>query len=209
MNDASAMERPAEVVSSPAPVRRRAVRQQGYRVCGRSKRSWVALDREIQRNGCAILGTHGDPDHGAVCATYTVGLIERYQHPELVLLGVPHKQAERVLSALAGYYVYNGGRVPIESTLTGWEDAARYVAEVALAKRAAQLARRAATRCQATGVPFSAMQVIRRDAEGRLPWEPAFSKPGPVPVLPLCISVEGLRDNAPQAICEAEWERAA
>lgn len=171
--DASSEEPSAEVSGHQTPARSSEL---GCRICVRRKRSWRSIDIQIQSKGWVVVGSHGDVNQGVAPVTYTIGLIERFKHPELILLGVPHEGAAGVLESLAEHYVRAGAAVPIDVPLAGWADSARYVAKVAIAKLEAREARRAAVRCQQITQPFSALQIIRCDAAGRLPWEAVFAE---------------------------------
>jgi len=62
----------------------------------------------IERIGFTMVGVEADLDHPPW--TYTIGLVEGYDHPELAMLGIPIELAAEVISALATR-VLDGDRI--------------------------------------------------------------------------------------------------
>jgi hypothetical protein len=80
----------------------------------------------IERFGFTITGVESTPDQPPWF--YTVGLVERHNHPEVGVLGLPPQRARRVLGAV-GRRVLGGERLGPGSTVV--VGAARYhVAEL-------------------------------------------------------------------------------
>jgi predicted outer membrane lipoprotein len=67
------------------------------------------MHERVERFGFTMTGIEPDPDHPGW--TYTVGLVERRDHPELAILGVPLQVAYTVLTALSRRVLDDGARI--------------------------------------------------------------------------------------------------
>lgn len=117
----------------------------------------ASLDRMVDDIGWACTGVLDDPPW-----TYTIGLVETYQHPELVITGLPPEVAQGVFAA-AVEQIKTGIRFEpgqdYEGIAVGF-----YVRFLPLAETATPQLRAARRR---NGDDFEALQLIWPDRDGR------------------------------------------
>jgi hypothetical protein len=107
---------------------------------------------------------------------YTVGMIENFGHPELIIFGVPAKIAATVLNVLGASFVSTGHTVPIDVPLENLFCRHPIVAKMARVDLAALYALLAAERAQTKGHRLSAVQLVWPDIKGHFPWEAAYDE---------------------------------
>ena len=75
------------------------------------------LARRMEAHGWAVQGVEGSPTNWTWA--YTIGLIERFDHPELVVAGLCFKIAARVLNELASRVQHGARLAPGVTTMIG------------------------------------------------------------------------------------------
>ena len=125
---------------------------------------------DIAVHGTHVLNVYGGDDWPDFA--YTVGLMENFGHPELIILGIPGDRAHLILNC-ARDVVRNGARFSAGSTsddvLEGFS----------VTFRAVPPAQRSAHFGWAEWFyderPYSALQLVYPDQAGRWPWDPESS----------------------------------
>lgn len=124
----------------------------------------------IRDHGCVILWIF-DPAHQAPPFAYSVGLTERFNHPELILFGLGHDVALAIINTLVRRYVRRGWPAPVDQPIERVIESHPVVVKAVCAERAYPYVRFAAQRCAALERPLRVQQIILPDANGRFPWE--------------------------------------
>ncbi len=126
---------------------------------------WVA------EYGWAVLGIPDDPEGPGY--TFSVGLWRGWQHPEIVLFGLNHEAAQRLINHLGttikGGDRYDPGRF-YEGIVSGYR-------VVFLPVDQDQVGPYLGYACWFNrGQDFPVLQCVWPDREGRFPWEPGFDE---------------------------------
>jgi hypothetical protein len=128
------------------------------------------LLRSIQDRGYSILSEPAQADHPAY--SYTVGLIYRFEHPELVVVGLTRERGEALLLVAAELVKQGAALAPGSVNTELLHDYPCHLGPVAIAQHRAYLGY---ARWYYRGDGFTAVQVIWPDREGRFPNEADFA----------------------------------
>lgn len=122
------------------------------------------LRRLLDQNRWLVQGVQRD--RGRPPYAYTVGL-PRHQRPELVVTGLPHQQAAKLLNTAAEQVIT--AEMPLPGEMLPLRDWPR-LEMVRVAEPAVHLKMAAAL----NGPGFSALQLVYTDDQGRWPWDKGF-----------------------------------
>lgn len=129
------------------------------------------LRETIRKHGWAVQAVGPDPRRLSPPFAYTVGLT-RFGHPELVVFGLPDKQAAAVLNAL-GTRARSGLRIADGALFAAGAAGSRALRAAAFPYPEDVLF----TACSRYGPRVTALQIIVADESGTFPGEPGFRDP--------------------------------
>lgn len=137
----------------------------------------VKLARDIGRDGWAVLGVMPTAAAPLDPFTYSIGFFRSYDHPELLVSGMPPETAHAVLSILAGRIAtgirYEGGQeYPnlIEGVHGDYACAFRQISKSHIDSKLT-----AAQRWNAYE-DFPALQLVWPDPTGKFPWHDGYDR---------------------------------
>jgi len=121
------------------------------------------------------------PEPGSLAFTYTVGLTRFQDHPELIMLSLPNRQAQELLNILGGR-VRDGTRLEPGRLEAGVSPIKDY--PVWLIPVDDWVSHPLGVAKAIYGVEITALQVVWPDSSGRFPWEDGYNHVGcPQPLL--------------------------
>jgi hypothetical protein len=141
-------------------------------------RYMVTIEGIVERDGWAVQGVFPtEGDRGCPFA-YTVGLWQRFGHPELVMTGLDPRTCQALLNDIAGR-VKDGARFSpgdrLDDVVQGHRDLVMPVTFVAMSETSRD--ENLGVACRYNGLePFDALQVLWPDTNGVLPGEPGFEE---------------------------------
>jgi len=135
---------------------------------------WESLEDNLRQQGYKILHVHTDITGFISAHSYTVGLINKFKHPELILFGVDPATSENILEQLICQIkkLNHIKEFTVFETESGQEVSfIRSTSSVigmymALAKQY----------CELRQQPLQTTQVVITDQWGYFPWEPEYDK---------------------------------
>jgi hypothetical protein len=130
----------------------------------------------INRYGWVVIGVYADVERNEPPMAYTVGLIENFDHPELIIFGLPMGVGHTALNILVRSFVRPGGRVPLDQPLDRVFQGLPVVAKALDPAVAARYALNAERRARARSLPLSVVQIVWTDPKGRFPWDCAYDR---------------------------------
>ena len=131
------------------------------------------IKTDIKQFGYVLTGVFPVPETGG-CSTYTIGLTETYDHPELLLFAIPLHAARLVLDDLI-LAIKTGQRIEDGALLTTVPEqplAARLITP----EMAAPFTRQLRYFYRNRRTPPEVIQLIISDQNGVLPWQPGFNE---------------------------------
>ena len=130
----------------------------------------------IQEYGCVNITVPADLRKHTPCYSYTVGLMERFAQPELLVFGVPEDLALEALSELVRRFIRRNCGVPVNTPILRIVDRLPLIVMPANAVRAKAFMRLATARCKQLGRECRVQQVVWPDPSGCFPWDTAYDR---------------------------------
>ena len=130
----------------------------------------------IRRYGWVVIGVYADVERSEPPMAYTVGLIENFGHPELIVFGLEMEVAHTALNTLVRRFVRPGGRVPLDEPLDRVFEGIPVMAKALIPAVAARYALNAERRARESSLPLSVVQIVWTDPKGRFPWDSAYDR---------------------------------
>jgi hypothetical protein len=131
---------------------------------------------QIENYGCVIVTLASDRRAKKPALAYTVGLTERFRHPELLLFGLTRDASLVVMSTLVRVYVRPAFGVPLDTPLPPIIEGLTLIAKPADVERAKTHARIAYARCKQVKHPFRVDQLVWPDARNHFPWHSRYDR---------------------------------
>ena len=131
------------------------------------------LVSDVNSVGWHVVGIHEDESGPAYC--FSVGLYYTFNHPEIVVMGLPHSVAHKLINLAAGYIA--SGRVfrPHDRTDDLAESFTCSFVSVAVEHYKEYLGY-GLWFYRTLKQPFPAVQLVWPDKQGRFPWESNYNE---------------------------------
>lgn len=131
-----------------------------------------AIIESIERDGFAAIGM--EPEGGQPGRVYTVGLIETYQHAELIVFGAMRASYQSAIQRLVGRLRQGHGVLPLNTPIAEVFDHLPGTLKTVAPEIGTPYVSIAQWRAQQQGLPLTLVQVVRPDPFGCFAWEPGF-----------------------------------
>lgn len=135
-----------------------------------------AIIGSIERDGWTVVGIEPDGTSDRPGRIFTVGLIETFQHAELLVFGAVCEPILSALKRLAGQVQQGRGALPLNTPIAQAFGKLPGTLKVVAPEIGGPYAGIAQSRAQQLGLPFSLLQLVRPDQLGRFAWEPGFDR---------------------------------
>lgn len=146
-----------------------------YIACAhRSDVAKAHLERKILEFGWTVVTVLADKRMINPPMAYTAGLLENFNHPELIVFGLEAVDSLAVLNGLASRFVQAGTPVPLDVPIEKVFVGHLAVAKVAKREDAERYALFAEERARRSQRPFCVEQIVWSDDAGRFPWDERY-----------------------------------
>lgn len=132
--------------------------------------------QNIAKFGWSIVSVHPGEPAGDPAMSYTVGLIETFQHPELIVFGISVDTARAVIHELGSRFFRLGQLIPLDEPIDRILEGFPVILKSVPSRVAERNALIAQGRALERGLPFSLVQVVRPDPHGHFPWEDTYDR---------------------------------
>lgn len=133
-----------------------------------------AIIGSIERDGWTVLGIEPDGTSDRPSRVFTVGLIETFQHAEILVFGGMCEPIPSAIKRLVSEVQQGRGALPVNTPIAHAFEHLPGMLKVVAPEIGAPYAGIAQSRAQQLRLPFSLLQLVRPDRLGRFAWEPGF-----------------------------------
>ncbi|MFL6600745.1 MAG: DUF4262 domain-containing protein [Steroidobacteraceae bacterium] len=130
----------------------------------------------IRQYGWVVIGVYEHVERSEPPMAYTMGLVENFGHPELIIFGLPMEVSHKALNTLVRRFVRPGGHVPLGEPIDRVFERFPVAAKMLATEVAERYALMAERRARERSLPLSVVQIVWTDPEGRFPWESAYDR---------------------------------
>lgn len=130
------------------------------------------VDKMIQKNGHTVMGVFESDEQPTF--SYTIGLTEKYDHPELIIMGLSLEASAAMLNTIAdrvkmGEKLFEGMAIKEVASVD-------LTARDAEGERACDFALHAEFRYSRTNYKPRYIQIVWPDEKGNFPWDAQFNE---------------------------------